>query len=171
MWGPVGTARPGVGYMHRPSSFPLVQFASRADEPLCRNIEWPGRHVAKSLQLAQAAHATLQGGRFATSVSTLLNASLCNLQLGTSDTCDLEALQFAAADPQTFTITMNITENVTRLTRACPTRPCFLASVRVAVPAADVERGAPPYVYTATINSNRDTVVHHEDPAAVAPCL
>ncbi len=25
VWGPVGTANPGVGYMHRPSSFPMVQ--------------------------------------------------------------------------------------------------------------------------------------------------
>ena len=28
VWGPVGDAHPGVGYMHRPSSFPLVQFAN-----------------------------------------------------------------------------------------------------------------------------------------------
>jgi len=54
VWGAVGTAQPGVGYMHRPSSFPLVQFAPEGGAPLCRNLEFPGRHVAKSLQLAQA---------------------------------------------------------------------------------------------------------------------
>jgi hypothetical protein len=59
VWGAVGTAQPGVGYMHRPSSFPLVQFAPESGAPLCRNLEFPGRHVAKSLQLAQAAYASL----------------------------------------------------------------------------------------------------------------
>ena len=54
VWGPVGDAHPGVGYMHRPSSFPLVQFANESGEELCRNIEFPGRHIAKSLHLAQA---------------------------------------------------------------------------------------------------------------------
>ena len=54
VWGPVGDANPGVGYMHRPSSFPQIQFANASGaEPLCRNIEFPGRHVAKSLHLAQ----------------------------------------------------------------------------------------------------------------------
>jgi hypothetical protein len=38
VWGPVGDAHPGVGYMHRPSSFPMVQFANKSGEALCR--EW-----------------------------------------------------------------------------------------------------------------------------------
>ena len=62
VWGPVGDARPGVGYMHRPSSFPLVQFANETGETLCRNIEWPGRHVAKSIHLAQSAYAKDHNG-------------------------------------------------------------------------------------------------------------
>jgi hypothetical protein len=63
VWGPVGDAHPGVGYMHRPSSFPLVQFANESGETLCRNIEWPGRHVAKSLHLAQMAYAADHNGK------------------------------------------------------------------------------------------------------------
>jgi hypothetical protein len=62
VWGPVGDAHPGVGYMHRPSSFPLVQFANETGETLCRNIEWPGRHVAKSIHLAQSAYAKDHNG-------------------------------------------------------------------------------------------------------------
>jgi len=54
VWGPVGDAHPGVGYMHRPSSFPLVQFANESGEELCRNVEFPGRHIAKSLYDHQA---------------------------------------------------------------------------------------------------------------------
>ena len=97
-----------------------------------------------------------------------------------------------------FTLRMNVTEHAPQLTRECPSRPCFMASVRVQVPAlhtaeraaveavrkgaaaggaavegvAEAEaEGAAPYVYTAFVNSNRDTVVRHEDPTATAPCL
>ena len=59
VWGPVGTARPGVGYMHRPASFPLVQFAPAEGAPLCRNLEFPGRHVAKPLQLPRSPYISL----------------------------------------------------------------------------------------------------------------
>eukprot|EP00729_Bicosta_minor_P014735 gene14735-3233_t len=61
--GVVGTAVPGVGYMHRPATWPILEFtppppklpggssssgsAPIAPEP-CRNIEYPGRHVALS---------------------------------------------------------------------------------------------------------------------------
>eukprot|EP01051_Picozoa_sp_SAG22_P012497 SAG22_NODE_1305_length_4793_cov_3.652961_4_plen_85_part_00 len=82
--------------MHRPSSFPFIQFANASGaEPLCRNIEFPGRHVAKSLHLAQANYAGLHNGSYATSVKALLNSTYCNLMLTTSDTCDLDALLYA----------------------------------------------------------------------------
>ena len=133
----------------------------------------------------QAAYASLHGGRFATEVAPLLDATLCSLQLGRSDTCDLSALLFASDHPEVFTLRMNVTEHAAQLTRECPSRPCFMASVRVEVPAShtaegtaaegaaaeSVAEGAAPYVYTAFINSNRDTVVRHEDPKASAPCL
>lgn len=57
VWGPVGDASPGVGYMHRPSSFPLLQFAREAGEPVCRNIEFPGRH-GKDLAGSRVGRAT-----------------------------------------------------------------------------------------------------------------
>ena len=41
-------------------------------------------------------------GSYATEVSTLLNTTLCNLDLGTSDTCDLDALDYATAHPDVF---------------------------------------------------------------------
>ena len=56
-----------------------------------------------------------------------------------------------------------------------------MASVRVTVPVtpAAQEQGREgkkgkreePYVYTASINSNRDTIVRHDTPTMVAPCL
>ena len=41
-------------------------------------------------------------GSYATEVSALLNTTLCNLDLGTSDTCDLDALEYATAHPDVF---------------------------------------------------------------------
>ena len=56
-----------------------------------------------------------------------------------------------------------------------------MASVRVTVPVtpAAQEQGREgkkgereeAYVYTASINSNRDTIVRHDTPTMVAPCL
>lgn len=179
VWGPVGDAHCGVGYMHRPSSFPMVQFAnasssSPSKEKLCRNIEFPGRHVGKSLHLAQAAHAQHHNGSYAVEIAPLLNATLCNLDLGTSDTCDLDALQYAAAHPEVFKLGMTVTENIAKITRACPTRPCYMASVQVTVPpsaADDQQQDGAGYIYTTYINSNRDTIVEHNTATTVAPCL
>ena len=44
----------------------------------------------------------LHGGAYAADVKTLLNATLCNLELATSDTCDLDALEYAVAHPEVF---------------------------------------------------------------------
>ena len=109
VWGAVGDAHPGVGYMHRPSSFPLVQFANSSGEALCRNIEFPGRHVAKSIHLAQSTYAKYHNGSYASEISTLLNSTLCNLDLRTSDTCDLDALNFAVENPRIFKLGLEVT--------------------------------------------------------------
>ena len=152
-----------------------VCLLGQSGEALCRNIEWPGRHVAKSLHLAQSQYAKFHGGAYTSEIATLLNSTLCNLDLGTSDTCDLDALEFAVAHPVVFKLGMVVHKNISKITRACPTQPCYMASVQVTVPAegaADVaaEAGGP-YRYTAFINSNRDTVVQHDTPTLAAPCL
>ena len=41
-------------------------------------------------------------GSYATEVHTLLNSTLCNLDLTTSDTCDLDALEYASDHPEIF---------------------------------------------------------------------
>ena len=149
-----------------------VCLLGQSGEALCRNIEWPGRHVAKSLHLAQSQYAKFHGGAYTSEIATRLNSTLCNLDLGTSDTCDLDALEFAVAHPAVFKLGMVVHKNISKITRACPTQPCYMASVQVTVPtegAADVAAG--PYRYTAFINSNRDTVVQHDTPALAAPCL
>merc|ERR1711988_2098600 len=75
VWGEVGDANPGVGYMHRPSSWPFLQFAPHGVRPeaaFCGNIEFPGRHVAKSLHLAQAQFAAEHNGSFSENMEVLL---------------------------------------------------------------------------------------------------
>ena len=44
-------------YMHRPTKWGFVQFAPPSDTPpeVCGNIEFPGRHVALQIHLAQRA--------------------------------------------------------------------------------------------------------------------
>ena len=127
--------------------------------------------MAKSLHLAQAGYAKHHNGSYTTSVKELLNATLCNLDLGTSDTCDLDALLYADSHPEVFKLGMAVTDNIAAITRACPTRPCYMASVQVTIPATETAIAAAAYAYTAFINSNRDTTVQHETPTMVAPCL
>jgi hypothetical protein len=103
-------------------------------------------------------------GAQAKTVASLLNSTLCNLDLGTSDTCDLDALNYAAATPRIFQMTVQVVEDIPAITRACPTRPCYMATVQVSVPSSST-------VYTVNINSNRDTIVKHDTASTVAPCL
>jgi hypothetical protein len=186
VWGPVGDADPGIGYMHRPSTFPLVQFSgvsspsATSSDLLCRNIEFPGRHVATSIYMAQLQYAGHHNGSFAASVDTLLNDTYCNMQAQTSDTCDLDALQFAVDHAHIFKLAIAITGNTSQLSRACPTRPCYMASVTVTVP-DEAPKGPPPsstlagYTYITRMNSNRDTTVEHQSASpgndGTAPCL
>ncbi len=90
--------------------------------------------MAKSLHLAQSQYAKFHGGAYTSEIATLLNSTLCNLDLGTSDTCDLDALEFAVAHPAVFKLGMVVHKNISKITRACPTQPCYMASVEVTVP-------------------------------------
>jgi hypothetical protein len=165
--------------MHRPSSWPLLQFAAHGEDPddvLCGNIEFPARHVANSVYMAQRQHALLQNGSFASDLRTLINASYCNLMLTTSDTCDILALEFAHAHPEVFAVRIVVTQNVSVLTRLCTARPCYQATVDLTVPQAEDEGVeadglAAPYALVVGINENRYTWATHPHPTARAPCL
>ena len=177
VWGAVGSAHPGVGYMHRPSQWPLVQFAPPRGAPQCRSIEWPARHVAFSVHLAMAGYAKAHGGAFAASWDALLRAAtapgaaLCVVDPTTSDTCDLAALQLAATRTDVFAIDVAVTDDAKILTRVCTRQPCYLATVAVTVP----DSGG--YTYSVAVNENRRFTATHaprnaagEGPAS-APCL
>ena len=148
-----------VGYMHRPSSWGILQFAPPQGAPLCRNIEFPGRHLAMSLHIAQTAYAAAHNGSFTSELATLLDDEYCNLQLTTSDTCDIAALKYAAANPAIFHVQITVVKSAQRLSRECTARPCFTASVRVSVPSAET-----PASYTVKVNEDRWLRVEH--PAA-----
>jgi len=181
VWGPVGKARPGVGYMHRPSQWPLVQFAPSGGAPSCRSIEFPARHVAFSLGRAQRKYAALHSGAFASTFSELLAAAnapsstICVTDRSTSDTCDLAALNLVAQKPSVFAVAIIVTDDAKVLTRECTQRPCYAATVTVTVPqnAAAHAAAAAPYVYSVTTNENRRITAKHPTlrGSATAPCL
>ena len=65
---------------------------------------------------------------------------------------------------------MEMHKNISKITRACPTQPCYMASVQVTVPtteAAGEPEVAGAYVYTVFINSNRDTMVQAPEESTV----
>jgi hypothetical protein len=150
--------------MHRPSSWGLLQFAPPEGAPLCRNIEFPGRHLAMSVHIAQRAHADAHNGSFATELATLIDDAYCNLQLTTSDTCDIAALRYAAANPAIFQVTIVVEEMAPALSRECTARPCFTALVNVTVQ----EGGG---AYTAKVNEDRWLRVEHGEQVKESPCL
>ena len=68
--------------------------------------------------------------------------------------CNLAALAAALGMPHTYKLAINVIENIPVLTRLCSARPCYVATVTVAVP-----RTA--HVYTVTTNDNRLQRVRH----------
>lgn len=147
----------------------MLQFAPPEGAPLCRNIEFPGRHLAMSLHIAQRNYAAVHK-TFSRTLEPLLSDVYCSLQLTTSDTCDLSSLRYAASHPEIFTITFSVQESVQRLTRECTARPCFTADAKVVVPGSVAEGGG--YTYTASINEDRWLrVAHHPTSPQHAPCL
>ena len=169
VWGEVASDAPAAsGYMHRPSTWPLVQFAPRPGVAPCRNIEFPARHVAYSIHVAQRQYALANGGRFSQSVTALIDGAFCGTHgngIGV-ETCDLLALRFAAAHPDVFALALHVHENATALSRYCTARPCYNATVMLRVP----DSGG--YALSVGINENRYTWVRHSPvQGAVAPCL
>ena len=66
---------------------------------------------------------------------------------------------------------MEMQNNISEITRACPTQPCYMASVQVTVPTTETAgEEVEAYIYTVFINSNRYTTVSH-DTATKTPCL
>ena len=170
VWGEVASDAPpnGGGYMHRPSTWPLVQFAARPSVAPCRNIEFPARHVAYSIHLAQRQYALAHNGSFSRSVAALAAGAFC----GTSgagigvETCDLLALRYAAAHADVFALTLHVRENASALDRHCTARPCYNATVLLRVPASGG------YALAVGINENRYTWVSHSPvQGAATPCL
>ena len=147
----------------------------------CRNIEHPGRHLAAQLHLAQRSYAAAHNGSFATDPAALLAVCAADAAAKGALGCDAAALSLATARPDVFTLgPVVVTENATALTRACTARPCYSATVGVAVPASsgrgaaadDVGDGAQ-HSYAVTINENHFVRVTHDavKPGALVPCL
>ena len=149
-------------YMHRPQSWAVLQFVGAKSETtkLCRNIEFPGRHIAKQVNAAQAEFLELNG-TYATHARQLLNPNICS-----PPTCLIGDLAYALSEPEIFSVNIRVEENAKVLSPACTTRPCYRASVHVAVPRTEG------YEYTVNITNNRLITVEHQDvDGQKAPCL
>ena len=86
------------------------------------------------------------------------------MRVASSPLLFLLALRFAMAHPDTFGVTIEVVPNASALGGFCTARPCYNATVRLAVP------GGGGYAYSVSINENRHTVARHPE-GVRAPCL
>ena len=148
--------------MHRPQSWAVLQFAGAKSHTSqkCRNIEFPGRHIAKQVNAAQTEYLKLKG-TYTAQARQLLDPKVC-----WPPSCQLGDLAYALSQPEIFTVNIRVEENAKVLSPACSARPCYQAGVHVAVPRT---KG---YGYTVNITNNRlVTVEHHDVDGQKAPCL
>ena len=157
VWSDVGSNN----YMHRPLYWAVLQFASDASSSasaVCKLVEWPGRYLARQVYVAQQAYSKAHAA-FASDIQALLPACV-------APGCDPHALRHALSNASPFEIDIAVTANASVLSALCPTRPCYLASVRVAAP---LPTGV--YRYNTSINSNSRLVTSHSLPPGKRPCL
>lgn len=93
-------------YMHNPEMWGLLEFTTSVNNtaPLCRNVEWPARHVLSQLLRAQIQHLRVTGS-YTDDPTVLLHSMLCNATLS----CNLDVLTTAIVDyPSVFNISVDI---------------------------------------------------------------
>ena len=92
--------------MHNPEMWGLLEFtqAVNTTAPLCRNVEWPARHVLSQMLRAQIQHLRVVGA-YAANPADLLHVTLCNASLS----CNLNVLTTALVTyPAVFNISVDI---------------------------------------------------------------
>eukprot|EP00854_Cymbomonas_tetramitiformis_P005638 gene5638-6822_t len=139
-------------YMHRPASWAMLQFSKNTKQADCKNIEHPGRYIAKQIHLAMRQYSTQHDGRFTETVQDLADNSYCSYSL---NNCDLEALKFALMTSNIFEIKVQVQLHAVKLNRSCTSRPCYQATVAVIPPITKRIQ------YIVSINENRLTTVKH----------
>jgi hypothetical protein len=144
-------------YMHRPLFWATLQFAPSGGAKACRQIEWPGRYLARLLFAAQAAH--LQQS------STYSESAAAG--------CDADSLRLAVGQPKVFDFRIHVDANASALSRACVARPCFVATVRVAAPLASAAATSQrrTYRYNTSVDTNSRVTTEHSLPRGKRPCL
>lgn len=148
--------------MHRPTTWAWLEFTELPVVEDCRNIEHPGRHVARSLHLANHAFAQRNGGLFTENwQDDLIDPELCNF---TFNNCDLFALVIAAKQKTIFNIRVVVETQPAMLNRTCTQRPCYEALVQVNDPSHR-------FSYTVSVNENRWIRVISKSPSTSKLCL
>lgn len=140
-------------YMHRPTAWAMLQFANEPETAMCRNAEFPARHVVKQIHLAQRAYFTATG-EFSDSAAALAVPQYC-----TMPACALTDLRTALGLTEIFAVSIIVSDNATQLTRECTARPCYTANVTMVMPRDPTNAVRAPHAstsgVTATINENR----------------
>jgi hypothetical protein len=160
-WQSVGSVTP---YMHQPSTWGLLQFASSKAAPMCLSLEHPPRFLVWQLHVALARWKELHGN-YTSSVEKLLSSEYCSLSV---NGCDLQALVRAASLMHIFRMAVAVTMDAVVLSRQCTSRPCYEASVLLSVPCNSC---AEPWTISARINENQYLQVHVNPGKGPAPCL
>ena len=138
----------------------------------CGDIEFPGRHIASQLFLAQRQFFAQTNGSFAKTAQELL--PYC-----TEPVCAKADLALALRLTDIFAVDITVVANNTKPTFQCTQRPCFTARINVTVPAGGEGSGnanrwqlpSKSYGYGVSINENRFVKVRHPDSEQLAPCL
>jgi hypothetical protein len=180
-WQQMGATR----YLHYPDMWGVVEFqfaegggeAARGGAAWCRDLEWPGRHVATTLFWAQYAHFQ-RHGNYSASATALATPEYCSYDPPREATsyCRLADLQRALSGPQAavFSVGIELDVQADRCViyprRGAPGRAsggaCFTAVVNVTTP------GPRPARYSARVQADRFTTVEwdaQETGAAGAP--
>lgn len=116
-------------YMHRPTAWAMLQFADGPGVAApCLNIEFPARHIAKQIHLAQLAYLAAAGA-YAVNAAALADARYC-----APPACALADLRQAIALTDTFAFNITVQVDAAALSRECTARPCYTAAVTLTVP-------------------------------------
>ena len=175
----------------------LPNAAPPAPRAPCRQIEWPGRFLARTALVAQRRAQVRSGGRYASHPAEMLHACASDPPSGAtaiagaavsaaaaaaaaaaastvSAACDHVSLAYALSLPSVFRLELWTRSNTSggngSATLHCPTSTdCFLATWHVTVPHGSP--GAAGYTYTTSIDSNGRVDTNHSLPHGKRPCL
>lgn len=147
-------------YMHRPMYWAILEFSGPEDIRMCRQVEWPGRYLARMVFTSQRSFLK-EKGTYAEHIGQLIPK--CDETPG----CDQNDLAYAVERRDVFSFKIDVQRNASLLSAQCTARPCFTAIIVAHIPLHNKE----PYVYKTSIDTNSKLETAHSLPRGQRPCL